>query len=537
MESSIVERALISVSDKSGLVDFAAQLVRAGIEIVSTGGTARFLTEHQIPVTDVADVTGFPEVMDGRVKTLHPGIFAGILARRDHPGDRQTLRDMQLPLIDLVVVNLYPFEQTVARSGVSHGEAIEQIDIGGPSLLRAAAKNSQFVTVVTSPQHYAEVARQIGESGTTTLGLRRQLMVETFRHTSHYDRIIASHFELAGAGLSSGETVQRERSREPFPETWMLSLLQKQPLRYGENSHQAAALYTCQSGSAEQSVSLVQAQQRHGKELSYNNYLDLHAALEIVADFDPPACSVIKHNNPCGVAVAEDLPTACQRAFASDPVSAFGSIVGLNRVVDLATAEFFANNDLFVESILAVGFDDDALEVLTTRPKWKKSVRLLSLPNMAGLEPQTSVRQISGGFLVQQPDRADDESSWTTVTEVDCARELRKDLEVAWQVVRHVKSNAIVLVKDEATIGIGAGQMSRIDSVNISIDKAGERATGSVLASDAFFPFADSIHQAHAAGIRAVIQPGGSKRDAEVIAACNESGIAMIFTGRRHFKH
>ncbi len=521
MDSPKINQALISVSDKTGIVEFAQGLVECGVRILSTGGTARHLTEAGISVTEISDYTGFPEIMDGRVKTLHPKIFAGILARRDQVADEKILEEMDFATIDLVVVNLYPFQQTIEQPSVTEQQAIEQIDIGGPSLVRAAAKNSNFVAVATSPEQYSEILTQCQQNGGTSQTLRRELMAAAYKHTAKYDAIIADYFAAP-------------QSNSELPHSINLTLNRQTELRYGENSHQQAALYSVPNFSG---PNLVKARQIHGKELSYNNLLDLDSAIGIVSGFTASACCVIKHNNPCGAAVGDEQLTACQKAFACDPLSAFGSIVGFNRNLDFATAEFLATGEFFVESIIAPAFDPAAVEILTTKPKWKANVRLIEMGSIAAVDSGIELRQIRGGFLAQTPDASENVQNWKTVTSNQPTPQQRAELEFAWEVVRHVKSNAIVLVKDNATCGIGAGQMSRVDSVDFSIIKAGDRATGSVLASDAFFPFPDSIEKAAAAGISAIVQPGGSVKDKDVIKACDDAGIPMVLTGRRHFKH
>jgi len=522
MFSPRVQRALISVSDKLGLADFARGLVAAGVQIFSTGGTRKHLESEGIAVRDVAEYTGFPEMMDGRLKTLHPKVHGGILCRHDNPEDMKALAEHGILTFELVVVNLYPFEATVARKGVTQEEAIEQIDIGGPTLIRAAAKNHAFTTIATHAAQYSEILDQIAANGCTTIELRRRLAGEAFAQTARYDRAIADFF--AGA-VAEG----------PFPGTVTIGLTHKMGLRYGENPHQQAALY---SRSDNRGANVVAARQLHGKELSYNNILDLDSALAIVRQFSEPAAVVIKHNNPCGAAVSDALVTALQRAMEGDPQSAFGSVLGLNRTVDAATAEALAAPGLFVEAIVAPHFGDDALRVLTTKPKWKNNVRLLEGGQWERSQPPRPFRRLDGGMVMQEADVLPDaEESWRIVTEAKPGEERMSDLRFAWEMVRHVKSNAIVLCKDRMLLGAGAGQMSRVDSVEIAVKKAGDRSKGSVLGSDAFFPFPDSIDTAAAAGVVAIIQPGGSKNDADAIAACNRHGISMIFTGRRHFKH
>jgi phosphoribosylaminoimidazolecarboxamide formyltransferase/IMP cyclohydrolase len=519
---SPIERALISVSDKSALAEFAARLVAAKVSILSTGGTRKFLESHGIPVQDVADYTQMPEMMDGRVKTLHPRIHGGILFRRDHAEDRQALDEHGMKPIDLVVVNLYPFAATVARADVSDAEAIEQIDIGGPSLVRAAAKNHAFVTVATQPEQYPAIAEQIAAHRATTYELRRQLAGAAFAHTAGYDAAIAEYFARAEAG-------------ESFPAHLQLVLERLESLRYGENPHQQAALYGEAHPPAD---SLVSARKLHGKELSYNNLLDLDSALAIVKTLASPAAAVIKHNNPCGAATAERLAEAAHKALEGDPLSAFGSVLAFNRPVDRATAELLSEPGRFVEAIVAPAFEAEALEILTTRPKWKANVRLLEVGPLQAPTVRRDYRTIGGGLLVQTADnQPDDSSAWQVVTSRLPSESQWQDLRFAWELARFVKSNAIVLARGQSLCGVGAGQMSRVDAVQIAIQKAGERASGSALGSDAFFPFADSVQEAARAGVAAIIQPGGSRNDDEVTKACNELGLAMVLTGRRHFKH
>lgn len=517
-----IRTALISVSDKLGLADLAAGLQQAGVQIYSTGGTRRHLEESGVEVLDVASYTGFPEMLDGRVKTLHPKIFGGILARRDREDHMDAIDEHGIVPFDLVVVNLYPFAATASRPGTTREECIEQIDIGGPSLVRAAAKNQLDVAVSTSPEQYGEILSQLDEQGGTTLELREQLAADAFDHTASYDRAIADY--LRGDSLGGD-----------FPSSLHLGLRRKTQLRYGENPHQRAAVY---SDPSERSANLVSARQLSGKELSYNNLLDLDSALEIVRGFAGPAASVIKHNNPCGAATGETLAEACQRGLDGDPLSAFGSVLGFNRTVDKATAELLCTPGLFIEAIVAPDFEAEAFGLLTNKPRWKENVRLMQVGRLDTPAPSIQRRFISGGMLVQDADRMTSSPlQWQTVTETKVADDLWDDISFGWEMVRHVKSNAIVLAKDTSLIGVGAGQMSRVDSVEIAIDKAGDRAKGSILASDAFFPFPDSIEAASEAGIVAIIQPGGSRRDQEVIDACDQFGIPMVLTGRRHFKH
>lgn len=525
-----VKRAIVSVSDKTGLADLGKALEEMGVEIFSTGGTARFLNEAGIAVKDVAEYTRFPEMMDGRVKTLHPKIFGGILCRRDNTQDIQSTQEHGILPFDLVVVNLYPFAETVAKPDCTPEMAIENIDIGGPSLVRAAAKNSRFVTIATSPDQYPSIVDELKEFGGTRPTLRQRLMAEAFQHTAEYDTMIASWFA----------TQQKSPQPDDFqlPESINLQLNRTSVLRYGENSHQAAGLY---EAVGESGVHLTQANQLNGKELSFNNLLDINNGLTMVSSFQTPACVVIKHNNPCGAATGtsdHELADVFDRAFQGDPVSAFGSIVATNRQLDIATAEFLASGNFFVEAIVCPEFDPEALDILTTRPKWKKNVRLLECPVVEPGQHRLDLRRVHGGMLVQQADDLMvDPTDWKVATDDPIAGETRSELEFAWNMVRFVKSNAIVLGKDLALCGVGAGQMSRVDAVRIAIDKAGERVKGSVLASDAFFPFPDSIELAAEAGIAAVIQPGGSVKDPEVIQACIQHRIPMILTGRRHFLH
>ena len=517
-----IERSLISVSDKMGLAPFARALVECGVEIYSTGGTRNHLQQEGIAVRDISDYTGFPEMMHGRLKTLHPKVHGGILCRRDQPEDMQALAQYGIVTFDLVVVNLYPFQSTVAREGVSMAEAIEQIDIGGPTMIRAAAKNFAFTTVATDTAQYPEILDQIAAQGGTTLELRRSLAGAAFAHTAEYDRAIADYF----AGRSA---------EGPFPAHLTYGLHRKSLLRYGENPHQQAALY---AAPAVREANVVSARQLHGKELSYNNLLDLDSALGIVRSFADPAAVVIKHNNPCGAAEAGTLAEALRGAMAGDPLSAFGSVLGLNRPMDAATAEVLTEPGLFIEAIVAPDFEPRALELLTSVPKWKANVRLLAVGEMAPARPHIAPRYIVGGALVQDADvLADPEDAWQVVSHAKPTPEQLVDLRFAWAMVRHVKSNAIVLCKNRMLLGTGAGQMSRVDSVEIAVAKAGDRALGSALGSDAFFPFPDSIEKAAAAGVTAVIQPGGSRNDDQVVTACDKCGLAMIFSGRRHFKH
>lgn len=521
-----VERALLSVFDKTGLVEFARRLAAQKIEILSTGGTSKLLREAGIAVKDVSEFTNWPEMLGGRVKTLHPKVHGGLLYRRHNADDLKQAKEHGISPIDLVVVNLYPFEATAAKEYLPAEELIENIDIGGPTMLRSAAKNFESVTVVTDPGDYHRVAAELETGGETTLALRLELARKVFATTSRYDGLITMELErlaLAGPGMEVG-------ARAALPERVHLSLRRQQELRYGENPHQAAALYV-PSGKAPQG--LAAAVQLQGKELSYNNYVDLEAARSLVAEFERPAAVIIKHNNPCGAAQQNSLLDAYTKAYACDPVSAFGGVLAFNHIVDGVTAE--AVSKLFVECIVAPGFADHAKEIFAA----KKNLRLLQLPQ-GGLDhdKELQLKRILGGVLVQQPDLGTLKGMELRVatrrepTEAELA-----DLKFAWKVCKHVKSNAIVFAKDGATLGVGAGQMSRVDSVKIAVMKAQRTLQGSVVASDAFFPFPDGVEEAAKAGATAVIQPGGSVKDPEVIATADRLGMAMVFTGMRHFLH
>ena len=518
-------RALLSVSDKAGITDFAQGLADLGFELVSTGGTRQAIAEAGLPVLDITDVTGFPEMMDGRVKTLHPMVHGGLLGRMGT--DDEVMETHGIRPIDVVCVNLYPFEQTIARDDCTFEEAIENIDIGGPSMLRSAAKNHARVAVVTEPSQYAPVLEALRE-GTLDAAYRRRLARVVFSKTARYDAAIADYLARQTDTPSSGDG------------DLTLNFRLRSTLRYGENPRQWAAFYAEPNPAP---TTLAAATQRHGKELSYNNLLDLDAALQLARDFDEPACCVLKHSNPCGCATADSLAAAFDLAYDGDPVSAFGSILGFNRPVDAATADRLCEPGRFIEAIIAPGFDDDAFERLTTKPKWRNNVRLLELPGLTGESSVAKVfRSVTGGLLAQDlDDRPDDPSEWTVATKRQPSDEERDALAFIWRVVRHVKSNAIALGRATDSgmqlVGAGAGQMSRLDSSIIAVRKAGDRSRGSVLGSDAFFPFRDGVDQAAEAGVTAIIQPGGSRNDQEVIAACDEHGIAMLMTGNRHFRH
>jgi phosphoribosylaminoimidazolecarboxamide formyltransferase/IMP cyclohydrolase len=522
-----LRRALLSVSDKTGLVELARALTELGVELISTGGTQRVLKEAGLAVRDVSEVTGFPEILDGRVKTLHPHIHAGILAVRDNPQHAATLAEQHIGTIELVVCNLYPFEATVARPGVNPEEVLENIDVGGPSMVRAAAKNYHDVAVVTDPGQYPAILEELrAKGGMLSLETRAKLAAAAFARTAAYDAAICAYFTEQ---VAEGD----------WPAVLTLNFTKRQALRYGENPHQRAAFYV-EPGCRHACVAT--AETMHGKDLSYNNLLDLDSALNLVREFAGPAAVVIKHNNPCGAAVADTLETAFRRAYEGDPQSAYGGILGFNREVDEATAQQVTEPGRFIECLIAPGYSDAAFHLLTTRPTWKKNVRVLRVASAAAfgssLNGGLDFRRVDGGLLVQQRDLpADDFAAAKVVTKRAPTDAEWDDLRFAWLVAKHVKSNAIVLAQGGRVIGVGAGQMSRVDSVHIAVRKAVERVQGAVLASDAFFPFRDNIDEAARAGVRAVVQPGGSLRDADSIAACDEHGLAMVFTGVRHFRH
>jgi len=511
-----VPRALISVYDKSGIVEFARELAARGWEIVSTGGTARLLADAGLAVIPIERVTGFPEMMDGRVKTLHPAVHAGLLARRDVPAHMAALRQHGIAPIDLVVVNLYPFRETIARPGVTFAEAIEQIDIGGPSMLRSAAKNHASVLVVVDPADYRRVIAAL-DAGAPDPALHRDLAAKVFLHTSAYDGAIAGYL---GAG-----------DGDALPPYLSLPLTRMMPLRYGENPAQRAALYrTGEPGG------IGDLKQLHGKELSFNNLLDLEGALLAIEPWpDRPVCAILKHTTPCGIALAKTAAEAYRRALATDPTSAFGSVIAFNTVVDAETAQ--AMHELFVELVVAPHIRADALEIF----RKKKNLRVIELPLGSAVPAALDFKRVRGGMLVQDRFRfVADESQWTVATKRRPGETEWRDLRFAWAAVASVKSNAILLAREEAALGIGAGQMSRVDASFLAVHKArqaGHDTTGAVLASDAFFPFPDGVEEAAGAGIRAIIQPGGSVRDPEVIAAADARDIAMVITGRRQFRH
>lgn len=522
MQHRPIQRALLSVSDKTGIVAFAQALVQRGVAILSTGGTAKLLREHNVPVTDVSEHTGQPEIMDGRVKTLHPKIHGGILARRDV--DQQVMADQGIAPIDLVAVNLYPFAETVADENCSHEDAVENIDIGGPTMVRAAAKNHRDVTIVVNAADYDRVIAEMdANNNSLTFDTRFDLAIKAFEHTAQYDGMIANYF---GARLPQQES--------KFPRTFNAQFEKKQDLRYGENSHQQAAFYV-ESKPSEASVST--AVQLQGKELSFNNIADTDAALECVKSFEQPACVIVKHANPCGVAIAETPLAAYDRAFKTDPTSAFGGIIAFNRELDGDTAKAIVDRQ-FVEVIIAPVVSQAARDVIAS----KANVRLLECGQWpAKRTPSLDYKRVNGGLLVQDNDQGEITlNDLKVVTEKQPTESQLQDLLFCWKVAKFVKSNAIVYARDGMTIGVGAGQMSRVYSAKIAGIKAADEnleVPGSVMASDAFFPFRDGIDAAAAAGITAIIQPGGSIRDEEIIAAANEHGIAMVFTGMRHFRH
>lgn len=526
-----MRRALISVSDKSGLVELATALADAGVEIVSTGSTAKTIAAAGLPVTEVAEVTGYPESLDGRVRTLHPAIHAGLLADLRLASHESELEAMGIAPFELVVSNLYPFVQTVA-SGAATNDVIEQIDIGGPALVRASAKNHANVAIVTSPAAYPLVIEALAHGG-TTLAQRQRLAADAFAHTAAYDAAVAAYFArgVAGGGVQASGRSSLAAPSEAHAEHVTVELQLKAALRYGENSHQTAALYAEAGGAG-----IAQATQLGGKEMSYNNYVDADAAVRAAYDFDEPAVAIIKHANPCGIAVArgsgDPIASAHERAHACDPVSAYGGVIASNRPISLAAAESI--KDIFTEVIVAPGFDPAALDLLLS----KKNLRLLQLPT-GYTRARDEVRQISGGALVQSTDTyADfDSDNWTLVSGPEADPAMRADLEFAWRAVRAVKSNAILLAHDGASVGVGMGQVNRVDSCQLAVSRAADRAIGAVAASDAFFPFADGLEILLGAGVRAVVQPGGSIRDEEVIAAAKTAGVTMYFTGERHFFH
>lgn len=519
----MVKRALISVSDKTGIVEFAQKLNDLGVSIISTGGTFKVLKEAGIPVINISDVTGFPECLDGRVKTLHPNIHAGLLAMRSNPEHMKQVEELNVELIDMVVVNLYPFKQTIMKPDVTLADAIENIDIGGPTMLRAAAKNYQDVSVVIDPTDYEQVLSEIKETGAVSVKTNFYLAAKVFNHTAYYDTMIANYLRDK-AGLPK------------YPDTISMTFEKVQDMRYGENPHQSAAFYK-EVGNSDGMLSGIE--QLHGKELSFNNINDLHGALELLKEFDEePTVVACKHSNPCGVASGKDIHEAYVRAYNTDPVSIFGGILCANRKIDKAAAEEISK--IFLEIVLAPDFDDDALEVL----EQKKNIRLLKLKDVMKKQPETAydVKKVSGGILIQDIDSKLLGDELKVVTDRKPTEKEMEDLLFTWKVVKFTKSNGIAIGKDKQSVGIGPGQVNRIWATEQAIDHGTKQlgadvVKGAVLASDAFFPFDDCVEAAHKAGITAIIQPGGSKRDQDSIDACNKYGIAMVFTGMRHFRH
>jgi len=531
MESTPVRRALLSVSDKTGIVDFARFLHARDVEIVSTGGTARALADAGIPVRPIDDLTGFPEMLEGRVKTLHPFVHGGILADRDKPEHMHTIEQHGIGPIDLVVVNLYPFAQTVAKPDVSLEDAIENIDIGGPSMVRSAAKNHHGVAVVVEPTSYAEVVDELERFDSLSLTLRKRLAARAFAHTAAYDAMIADFLEKQYSSDPDSETL---------PTTLRLFLPRAQSLRYGENPHQKAAFYRMPS-IVEPGAGTGSRADHSGKEISFNNLYDLDGAIELVKEFpEAPTAAIIKHANPCGCASASTLAEAFQRARDADTISAFGGILAVNRVLDRATAERITAPNTFFECIAAPDFEPEALEILTTKKKWGANLRLLRTGDLTGGPGKTGflLKQVLGGLLVSTRDyRPIGRGDLEIVSRRPPTRAEVEELLFAWRVVKHVKSNAIAITKDKAMLGVGAGQMNRVRSVRLAVEQAGAGVDGSVLASDAFFPFPDGPEVAAKAGVTAIIQPGGSVKDDETIALCDEYNIALVLTGVRHFRH
>lgn len=510
-----MKRALVSVSDKTNLVPFVSSLVELGYEIISTGGTKKALEAAGIKTIGISEVTDFPEIMDGRVKTLHPKVHGALLCVRDNPDHVRQIEELGIQYIDLVCVNLYPFKETVQKPGVSHEEIIENIDIGGPSMLRSASKNYKFIPVLCDPSDYDAVVKELRENGETSLTTREYLAAKVFRHTASYDTMIASYLT--------------ERTGEKYPEKFTITFDKVQELRYGENPHQSAAFY---KGMNPQ-YSLANAKQLHGKELSYNNIQDGNAAIEILKDFEgQPAVVGLKHMNPCGVGIGKTIEEAWDKAYEADPVSIFGGIVAFNEPIHASVAEKLSK--IFLEIIIAPAFDEDAFEILSK----KKNIRLMQLDTSLEVNAKYKVTNVNDGLLVQDiDDHKITAEDLRCVTNRKPTEEELEQLLFAWKVVKHVKSNAIVLVKDNMTIGVGAGQMNRVGAAKIAIEQAGEKTKGSIMSSDAFFPMPDTVEEAVKAGVTAIIQPGGSIKDQLSIDVCNEHGIAMVYTGVRHFKH
>jgi len=515
-----IQRALVSVSDKTNIAEFASQLHQRGVEILSTGGTAEMIKKSGVPVTLISDYTGFPEMMDGRIKTLHPKVHGGILGRRDVPAHMEAMEKHAISPIDMVVINLYPFEATIAKEGCTLEDAIENIDIGGPAMVRSASKNYNDVAIVVNPADYELVLTEMdAHDGAVTLKTRQRLSRDAFAMTARYDSMISAYL--------SGQIGEASK----FPPAYQASLQKLSDLRYGENPHQEAALY---KEAQPQATDVVQAQQLQGKELSFNNYIDMNAAWECALEFEESAAVIIKHTNPCGTACGNHQTEAFVQARETDPVSAFGGVLGFNRIVTLTTAEEIVKN--FVEVIIAPGYEAAALDLFVK----KKNVRVMQMPGIdsAARTRRMDMKRIGGGLLLQDADELTlDPEKLKIVSKVQPDDALMEELKFAWKVAKHVKSNAIVYARGTETVGIGAGQMSRVDSARLALEKSNKEVKGCVMASDAFFPFRDSVDAAAERGIRAIIQPGGSIRDEEVIQAADEAGIAMVFTGIRHFKH
>ena len=518
----MIKRAILSVSDKTGVVDLARRLSAKGVTLLSTGGTMKAIADAGIPVTGVSDVTGFPECLDGRVKTLHPMIHAGLLAIRDNAEHMRQIKELGVEPIDMVVINLYPFRATIEKPGVTFEDAIENIDIGGPTMLRAAAKNAQDVVVVIDPADYDLVMDEFEQTGDVSLKTKRYLQYKVFEHTAQYDAMIQQYLR--------GQLEDAEERK--FPQNLTVTFEKVQEMRYGENPHQKAAFYRDLTDIA---GTLPAARQLHGKELSYNNINDTNGALELLREFDTTAVVAVKHGNPCGVGVADEVSEAYRLAYEADPVSVFGGIVVTNATVDAATAEQMSK--IFLEIIVAPKFTDEALAILTK----KKNLRLLELDTTILAYPKAErvMRKVAGGMLVQEVDDKllPEDGELKVVTEVAPTEEQMKDLMLAWKIVKHAKSNGIAIAKDNQSLGIGPGQVNRIWSTQMAIERSGEKVKGAALASDAFFPFDDCVKACADAGISCIIQPGGSIRDQDSIDACNKYGIAMVFTGMRHFKH
>jgi len=520
-----LKRALISVSDKTGLLDFAHGLAELGVELVSTGGTAKGLAEAGLTILNISDITHFPEMLDGRVKTLHPAVHGALLADRSKPEHMETIAQHDITPIDLVVVNLYPFAETIAKPGVTREEAVENIDIGGPSMIRSAAKNHASVAVVVSPSDYPAILAELQKNdGALSQETRTRLAVQAYAHTAAYDATITNYLAAQEEG-------------QGFPSLLTLAFTKVQDLRYGENPHQRAAFYREPAATG----GIASASKLHGKEMSFNNIYDLNAAYNLVLEFAgtaTPAAAIIKHTNPCGAAVADTLAEAFRQAREGDPISAFGGILAVNKTIDAETANLITGKNTFFEAIVAPGYEPEAFTILTTKKQWGQNLILLEAADMAAPSAEEyDYKRVSGGLLVQTQDAATLTTETESVSERTPTSEEMSDLLFAWKLVKHVKSNAIVLVKDKQLVGVGAGQMNRVQSVRLAVAQAGEKAKGAVLASDAFFPFPDGPEAALQAGVTAIIQPGGSKKDDESIAIADQYGAAMVLTGRRHFRH